>query len=223
MDRIFTNPNSAATNRPFSATKNRLFDLASIPDGDWLQNVRAFARRYGLLWHGIPDLGSGNCRESLDDWFYEAGLLRFAMGLYRSLRESVRVGSVAPLRKLEFEASWTQELVAQMTEEDFLRASHLTVAELINHGLELCVPAIGPNVELESVTPGEFSFSFMPSNLLGAAYAELAMLVGTNTEIKKCPGCEAFFSPESGKQKYCSKSCASTSRWRRWKASQDGE
>lgn len=194
-----------------------LFDLASLPDGDWVPNVQAFARRYGLLWHGAPDLGSGKCKESLEDWFREAGYLRFAMGLYRSLRESVRVGSVEPLRKLEFEATWPQELVAQMTEEDFLRASHVTVSELINRGLESCFSGIGPNVELESVTPGEFSFSFLPSNLLGAAYAELAMLVGTSTEIKKCRGCRASFSPKSGKQKYCTPSCASTSRWRRWK------
>ncbi len=197
-----------------------LFDLASLPDGDWVQNVHAFVRRYGLLWHGAPDLGSGRCREPLEDWFEEVGYLRFAMGLYRALRESVRVGSVEPLRKLELEAAWPQELVTQMIEEDFLRASHLTMVELINRGLELCVPAIGPNVELESVTPGEFSFSFLPSNLLGAAYAELAMLVGSSTEIKKCPGCGAVFSPESGKQKYCTPRCASTSRWRRWKEGQ---
>ncbi len=197
-----------------------LFDLASIPDGDWLQNVHAFARRYGLLFHGAPDLGSGKCREPLEEWFREAGYLRFAIGLYRSLRESVRVGSVEPLRKLELEAAWPQKLVAQMTEEDFLRASHLTVVEFINRGLELCVPAIGPNVELESVTPGEFSFSFSPWNLLGAAYAELAMLMGKHAEIEECPGCGRLFTPESGKQKYHSKSCASTSRWRRWKEGQ---
>lgn len=197
-----------------------LLDLASIPDGDWLQNVHAFARRYGLLFHGASDLGSGKCRESLEEWFREASYLHFTLGLYRSLRESVRSGSMEPLRKLALEEAWPQKLVAQMTEEDFLRASHLTVVEFINRGLELCVPAIGPNVELESVTPGEFSFSFSPANLLGAAYAEFAMLVGTSTEIKKCPGCGALFSPKSGKQKYCTKSCASTSRWRRWQEGQ---
>ena len=39
---------------------------------------------------------------------------------------------------------------------------------------------------------------------------ELAYLVGTRAEIEICPGCGRFFSPESGKQKYCTTSCAST-------------
>lgn len=194
-----------------------LFDLAGMADGDRLQNVYAFVRRYGLLWHGTPELGTGKCRESLEDWFREVGTLRFGMGLYRSLRESVQIGSVEPLRELKL---WPQDLLAQMTDEDFLQAAHLTVTDVINRGLKLCVPGVGPNVELESVTPGEFSFSFLPYNLLGAAYAELAMLVGTNIEIKRCPGCGRQFAPKSGKQKYCTPGCASTSRWRRWKEGQ---
>lgn len=206
------------------SSERLLFDLAGIGYGDPAKNAVDFVRRYGLLWHGGPDLGSGECRESLGDWFKETATLQLVMALYRSLRESVRTGSAEPLRRLGLEAMMPLEVAQQRTDEAYQRSAHRAVANSITKGLEECRLGIGPNVGLEdgALTLGEFAFSFMPSNMLGVAYAELAMLVGTGAEIKTCPGCGRSFSPESGKQKYHSKSCASTSRWRRWKEGQAG-
>lgn len=201
-----------------------LFDLAGLGEGDKAQNVLAFVRRYGLLWHGADKVGSGECRESLYAWFEAVGTLRFVMGLYRSLIEHTRSDSPEPIHSLGIELGLPDEIAEQATEEDYVNAAKTAVADMITMGLEGCRPGIAPYVGHVSDrhTAGEFVFSFVPSDLVGAAYAEFAMLVGTRAEIVECPGCGRLFSPESGKQKYHSKSCASTSRWRRWKENQDG-
>ena len=193
-----------------------LFELAGLGDGDKEQKALAFVRRYGLLWHEVRDVGSGKCRESLEVWFKAVGYLRFAMALYQSLRESVRIGSTEPLRK--FDRMMPDDVVEQLTDEIRLGVAHKVLADMITDGLEDCKIGVGPNViNHEDFVPGKFGFSMLPSNLLDAAWAEFTYLVGTRAEIETCPGCGSFFSPESGKQKYCTKSCASTSRWRRWK------
>ena len=49
-----------------------IFELAAASD---YQDLRAFVRRYGLLWHGPDSLGTGECRESVSNWqtaVYEA-------------------------------------------------------------------------------------------------------------------------------------------------------
>jgi uncharacterized OB-fold protein len=70
---------------------------------------------------------------------------------------------------------------------------------------------------------GKFALQIAPQNLEGAAYASYASVMAQRREIKECPGCGRMFFPDSGRQKYCTKSCASTSRWRRWKARQNVE
>jgi hypothetical protein len=197
-----------------------VFDLAGLGEGaNRLQEALAFVRRYGLLWHGAQDLGSGQCREPLDVWFEAIGYLRFAMALYQSLRESVRIGSTTPLRK--FDRMMSSDIVKQLTDEVRLTVAHKAVVDMITGGLQGCRIGIGPTAtDREDFVPGRFALSILPARLLDAAWAELAHIVGTRTEIRICPGCESYFSLESGKQKYCTKSCASTSRWRRWKARQ---
>jgi hypothetical protein len=58
---------------------------------------------------------------------------------------------------------------------------------------------------------------------VGAAYANYASVIAKRQEIKECPGCGRMVFPESGRQKYCTKSCASTGRWCRWKALQSDD
>jgi hypothetical protein len=176
----------------------------------------AFFRRYGLLWHSAQDLGSGQCREPLDYWFEAIDYLRSAMALYQSLTEAKRIGSTTPLRK--FDRILSADITMQLTDEVRLGVAHLTVVNMITEGLGGCRIGLGPNrIDREDFVPGTFALSTLPGKLLDAAWNELAYIVGTRTEIRTCPGCGSYFSLESGKQKYCTKSCASTSRWRRWK------
>jgi hypothetical protein len=198
-----------------------LFDLAGLGEGENRpREALAFVRRYGLLRHGAQDLGSGQCRESLEIWFEAIDYLRFAMALYQSLRESMRISSTAPLRK--FDRMLSADIAKQLTDEIRLGVAHLTVVNMITDGLGDCRLGLGPNrIDREDFVPGTFALSILPAKLLDAAWSELAYIVGTRAEIRTCPGCGSYFSPESGKQKYCTRSCASTSRWRRWKERQD--
>jgi hypothetical protein len=185
-----------------------------------MQRSVAFVRRYGLLWHGASDLGSGKCRESLVDWFEAIGGLCVTMGLYQSLEAAIRSGSLEPIRKLEL--PWPEWFVKEASYEKYLEAASLMVADLITSGLEDCrlgvVSTVG--LDVEGRGPGAFRLSHSPPHLLAAAYAQLAMLVVNRAELRECPGCGRIFHPESAKQKYCTESCASTSRWRRWKERQ---
>ena len=198
----------------------------------------AFARRYGLLWHGAEYLGTGECRERLSDWWNVANDLRLVLTLYRSVQEAVRTGSVQPIRSLEIDwaaigwsklivddgsrLGWPEEepdLTEEYTDELYLVDMCKILAELVNLGLEDCGVGLlslsSPDTEYSQ--PGKFLIRVAPQNLVSAAYANYATIIAKRQDIKECPGCGRMFSPESGRQKYCTKSCASTSRWRRWK------
>jgi hypothetical protein len=202
--------------------KGLLFDLVGLREGDKIRNVRAFVRRYGLLWHGEQDLGTGKCRESLAHWFGAVGVLLFVIALYQGLRESVQVGSTEPLRRLKLHTLFPDEVAKNLTDEAYLVGAHTIIAQMIIDGLSDCRIGVGPipRSDHEDFVPGEFTFAILPSNLFDTAWAELAYIVGQRAEIKTCPGCGRFFSPESGKQKYCTPACASNTRYRRWKERQ---
>lgn len=214
-------------------------------DEDYPQSAVAFARRYGLLWHGADYLGTGECREPLEDWWAIAWELHFVLTLYRGVQESLRNGSTEPLRGLEIDWSvidWSALMVgggssqgwvdldsrAQVNEDDentdeqYLADICQVIAAFINLGLEDCKPGFlsltMPGDEHDQ--PGKFGLQLAPQNLVGAAYASYATVIAKRQDIKECPGCGRIFYPESGKQRYCTKSCASTSRWRRWKERQ---
>lgn len=78
------------------------FDLAAMAflgSGRNTQQVVAFVRRYGLLWHGADKLGSGQCREPLDDWWLEAEKLSTVLYMSTRLGDALREGSPAPIRR----------------------------------------------------------------------------------------------------------------------------
>jgi hypothetical protein len=213
-------------------------------DEAYPQSAVAFARKYGLLWHGAEYLGTGECRERLSDWWDVAYELHFVLTLYRGLQESVLAGTVEPLERLEegwtaidwsrlkvgskTARSFSEETLdkqpdtgVEYTDERFLTDASHVLAAFINVGLENC--EMGFLALTTHTEPGKFSLQLAPKNLVGAAYANYASVISERREIKECPGCGRMFFPESGRQKYCTKSCASTSRWRRWKERQDIE
>lgn len=198
-----------------------LFDLAGIgATGDIVRNARAFVRRYGLLWHGPSDL-DGECREPLKvGWFRHIQDLHLTMALYRELKESARTGSSERLGRW-LTTAVSRHHAERITAEGPRRFAHRLVANTITKGLEGCGVGVGPNVDLgDDSELGTFALSFLTPNLLGVAWAELAMLVGTGAEIKTCLGCWRSFSPVSGKQKYHSSACSNDNRQRRWKEKQ---
>jgi hypothetical protein len=203
-----------------------LFDLADLGAGPHMRDPReatSFARRYGLLWHGAEHLGSGKCREPLGDWWREAGMLAAMGDLYMRLRDSLQTGSTEPLRgsPVDFTSIFDSEAP---TDEGLMGQASVFLAEAISMKLEGCDLGITSSVQLDVAPRGPhiFLLSQNPPNLVSAAYAQLAMAMVNRAPIQECPGCGRMFVPQSGKQKYHSSACASTARWRRWKAQRDG-
>jgi len=192
-----------------------IFELASVSD---YQDFRAFVRRYGLLWHGPDFLGTGECRESVSEWQKAAHEANLIVLLYVKLGEAERTGSADSLRSLNI--AW-QGLPETSTDEDYLKQISTNLARLINNHLAQYPTVLIPAFMFEEkAPPGEFVFGRQPPNLHEALYTDLATMIAQRAELKECPGCGRLFHPESGKQKYCTKSCASTSRWHRWKEQQ---
>src|SRR5215204_3892589 len=109
------------------------FDLAAMAfhrSGRDPQQAVAFVRRYGLLWHGVDELGSGGCRESLDDWWHEAEKLSSLLLTSVRIGESIREGSAAPVQEY-FETLG----IGFDTDKTYLMAATTIVARLINQGM----------------------------------------------------------------------------------------
>ena len=195
-----------------------VFDLAELAEVPNM--IPTFVRRYGLLRHGAQDLGTNGCREPLEDWHYETNVLRRTLSLYHRLLEADETGSADPLRQKEF--LWPAEFVEVATDADYVAEASVEVAYSIDAGLQECRLGIVSSLELNVTErgPTAFRFSHNAPNLLAAAYERLAQLVSSRAAVAECPGCGRMFVPQSGKQKYHSKTCASNSRWRRWKESQ---
>lgn len=210
-------------------TEDLMFDLADLA-ADWnkrnTRDVLAFARRHGLLWHGERDLGTGTCREPLSEWWGESRRMAFLMQLSAELNESVRIDSGRPIRKMigdfpEMFGASAQEARMQwlaLSDQELMHTASMLLAEAVTTKLEGTNMGLvsGAHTSLRPNGPQIFLLSQNPPNLLAAAYVQFAQTVVSRAPIEECPGCRRRFIPRSGKQKYCTNRCASTSRWRRW-------
>jgi len=223
-DEIVLDEERAQTYYLFEST-DLLFDLADLtadsanPDP---RNALTFARRYGLLWHGNKDLGSEKCREPLEEWWEEADTLAATTDLYVRLKYSVRSGSAEPLLTGPVDYAAFEDDSITKNNESLMEFTSQLLAEMISRRLEGCGIGITSSLGLD-VKPREplsFLLTQHPTDLVSAAYIQLAQAMANRAPVEVCPGCGKMFMPESGKQKYCTKSCASTSRWRRWQTRQ---
>jgi hypothetical protein len=202
-----------------------LFDLADIaadPSNLDARRAVAFVRRYGLLWHGAEGIGTGECREPLEEWWTESYKLAVTTDFYIRLRKATTMGSAEPLRTMPFDFMKFMGGGDPEDDEFYMEAASLFLAEVISLNLEGCNVGIASSlgVDVERRGPLNFLLAQHPPNLVSAAYAQLAMAMVNKAPMEECQGCGRMFSPKSGKQKYCTESCASTSRWHRWKARQ---
>jgi hypothetical protein len=203
-----------------------LFDLTTLypshPNFKTQDAVR-FVRRHGLLWHGPEAVARSEYRESLEDWWYAGATLSVTITLYKKLMEGVETGSAEPVRSLGFHPVRVPGTQQWGDDEYELMVASMMLASQINERLADCSHAIAAACGFMGADggplagPGLFMYDIRPPNLESAAYAHLAQLIVARAEIKDCPGCGRPFTPESGKQKYHSPSCASTSRGRRFR------
>ena len=199
-----------------------LFDFADLthpdPTNPDPQHAKAFARRYGLLWHGAEDLDGGQCREPLQRWWEESYDLAVSLDLYVRLTEAVDAKSAEPLRAA---AGNFMDFVegGSLDDDDYwIEAASLVLAEVVSIKLNDCKLGLASSlgIDVEPRSPVTFLLAHRPHDLVEAAYALFAMAIVHRAPMRWCPGCGRMFTPRSGKQKYHSPSCASTSRWRRW-------
>jgi hypothetical protein len=191
------------------------FDLAMLP---WHRQdprtARAFARRYGLLWHGADALGSGQCRESLDDWWVASGKLFFVGAFYQNLVESSAAGSAAKLRNFFRMYGTAVRFSGVESDEDYLFWASVLLQNMLNEGLQ---GAQSGSVTwgVVAVAPGDFRLGQYSPDLLSNAYAAFAGLMANKVKVDTCPGCGCLFRPRSARQKWCTPGCGSTNRGRR--------
>jgi hypothetical protein len=183
----------------------------------------AFVRRYGLLRHGPEDVGTGRCHESLLEVWAEFRMLDMMMRMYTGIRDSLKTGATGQLRQtmegflVAFEAHPPMD-----DDKEFLDQASVYLAEALNEKLKDCRAGVASSAQLGVQPKGSdrFMLSNVPPDLQTAAYAHFARTIVDRAPLHECPGCGRRFTPQSGKQKYHSESCASTNRWRRWKEKQ---
>jgi hypothetical protein len=205
------------------------FDLAALSRhlGDETAVLR-FARRWGLLWHGAEELGSGKCREPLHAWWVEATLLNQVGVFYQTLLDSRRHGSAKPIQDFLRRSGGigfpSLSPASTHFDQDYIAAASVMLQNMINEGLNA-----GPNVNpqagtgtrrcwwgLEAISPGEFRLAQFPPDLLSRAYSAFATLIGTSVETRFCPVCGKQFRPKSKRGVACCEAHQSTFRsWRK--------
>jgi hypothetical protein len=214
------------------------FDLAalSLRPGDE-REVLSFVGRYGLLWHGAHDLKSGECRESLQDWWAESARL-YLVGLFHdAIMKSKRDGSVKPIQNLLRRSGSPGFPTVSGSSKDFHQRyvilASIMLQEMINDGLNAGPNEIPPSSTrkrrcwwgLRAVGPGEFRLTQYPPDLLSRAYSAFSVLIAGNVETRFCRVCGKQFRLKTRRSVACPDH-VSTNRSQRYRAKlrqMDGE
>jgi hypothetical protein len=204
---------------------NLVFDLLDVyRDNLDASSVTRFVRRYGLLFHGSPNISAGPFKEPLSKWREDLEQLDLIARLYMDLKESEENGPTELMLKSfrAIRANFDVPEGQETSDKDLLGAVSVLFAEMVTNGMQGTSARLASTcwLDITPKSPTTFLLLQVPKNLVTAAYSQFAHLVASKAPIVPCPGCGRLFVPESEKQKYHSKSCASTSRWRRWKAAQ---
>jgi hypothetical protein len=203
------------------------YDLAALVRhvGDE-REAKSFAGRHGLFWHGWGDLKSGECRESLEDWWREAGRLSFVGALYQSIWKSKRDGSAKKVQNFLRQYGYGFPYLVPNSKDfdkEYITEASLLLEALINEGLNA-----GPNGDpgtperrrrsrwaLETVGPGEFRLTYHTPDLLSRSYSAFSTLIAGNVETRFCRVCRKQFRPKSRRGFACSDAHQSTlTSWR---------
>jgi hypothetical protein len=212
-----------------SETHDLLFSLASMDKGS-PEDVKAFVRRYGLLWHGPDELG-GELRESLRGWVRVGTELVETMKFSTDLADAERTGSIELLRdssSLTLSRLYKEVLLPMKQKgnslEDLVGAASEALARHLDEKLQGSRLGVR-SAWRENMRPhyGKLILDYHPKDLVTAAYAELAMLLVERRELENCLGCGRRFLPKSGKQKYCERSCSERTRQRKRRRQQSAQ
>lgn len=209
------------------ASELMAFDLAvlSLHPGD-KKEVVSFVGRYGLLWHGADDLGIGECRESLQDWWAESARL-YLVGLFHdALMKSKRNKSARPIQDLIRRYGGIGFPSLSPSSDDFdqayIGAASVILQDMINEGLNAGPNEIPPSSTgkrrcwwgLQAVGSGEFRLAQYPPDLLSRAYSAFSVLIAGNVETRFCRVCRKQFRPKSRRGFACDEHQSTLRSWR---------
>jgi len=201
-------------------TTDLMYDLAAVRRPS---DALAFVQRYGLLRNGP---GAERLREPVADIEEEAHTLSTTLGLYVLIRRAVgddAQESNDAMRQLwdnadklaegfDNRAASGDELIDQATQ---------LVTYWINQGLIGVDFTVTPSAH--SVHPtlgrgrvGDFSLSAHSPTLLGSAYHQLALTIVNAHLLRACAECGKYFAVADKRQRFCSQTCGSRARQRRF-------
>lgn len=212
-----------------------VFDLAGIRRP---QEVRNFARRYGLLRSGP---GSDEYREPWSLWEDTAHDLSLVIDTYASLaaigvqeelneepnvefaREAPerlrrilrnRLGSASPALLPHLAHASVADIVAIAS--DFV--SDLLTERLSAIAQRVIAPRSKFRGDFAGAPPHHFGLLISPSTLEQMAWQQLAMTIVTRVPTAACPECRQLFLVTREGRRYCSERCGNRARARRYQA-----
>jgi hypothetical protein len=202
-----------------------MYDLAAIrrpPD------ALAFVQRYGLLRHGP---GADKLRESFAEIETAALTLDTTIAWYLRIARVVRgdtedannaireMWRLAPKLGEHFDgtAKSDDELIDQATQ---------LVAYWTNQGLIGVESKVTPSAHYTDPRgnrgeAGGFSMSAHATTLLGLAYHQLALTITMRIPLRECVECGRYFEIKDRRQRFCSPTCGSRARQRRFAQKKD--
>src|SRR5215204_479639 len=133
--------------------KDIMFDFADLtypdPTNPDPQRAIAFARRYGLLWHGAEDLDGDQCREPLHRWWEESYDLAVSLDLYVRLTEAVESNSADPLRAATSNFMDFVEGGSLDDDDYWMESASLVLAEVVSIKLRDCKLGLSSSLGLD--------------------------------------------------------------------------
>jgi len=182
-----------------------------------------FAKEHGFLWHGPRQLGSGEFRETLGEWYAAGVELKVTTAMYSKIKQGLEEPepSAEPVRRylrMWRDAGLFKRISLSDDDDELLDYACIQLAERISRGLEDCTPTFSAACGLledgtKVGTVGDFRFGNDPGSLVGAANYQLASLVSRKKLVRECEECKEMFIPEDPRQRYHPK-CGARKRQR---------
>lgn len=206
--------NRARTYSPIEEA-DLMYDLAAVrrpPD------ALAFVQRYGLLRHG-PE--QDDHRERYQELEKEALRLSNVLRLHTIIALAVgndREEANDAIRELwSIEPDLRPIFEARAANDDELidQATHI-VAVMTNEGLAGVDFKVEPSINYEGGKRGDFSLCAWSPTLLGSIYHQLALSIVNRVPLRACVECRRYFPVKDKRQQFCSPTCSSRARQRRY-------
>lgn len=194
------------------------FSLATMPfksQRPTEAGVREFVKRHGLLWHGRESQGTGEIRESLQDWAVAIQQLWFVGVLYKKITDSVEDKTIADLQS--FLRRYEQFFPKSGEDQERYRLyATAKLRDMLNVGLWGSFGNRKTMWGLVMQEEGELTLAYYAPDLLTTAYASFAHLIANKYRFKECVGCRKLFRlyPEihHSDRAYCEDACYERTR-----------